>query len=249
MARRKASGDDAVGALYAGDFDDFVARRNELAKELRAKGDGEAADRVRALRKPSRGAWAINRVSAGEPKLRDALLDAGADLRKAQERLVSGAGDSAGLREAGERESAAVDTALDAARNLSEDTGAKLSAAAVERVRKTLHAVALDDDVRRDFERHRLTTEHEAAAMGGLSLGSGAPAGERRADKRRRDQLKAAEAEAASLEARRRDAERDLELAREAAEGAQRELKRASRELDKAELRAREARERLEALR
>ena len=152
MARRKASGDKALDGLYAGDFDDFVTRRNELAKELRAEGDSDGADRVRALKKPSRGAWAINRVSADEPKLRDALLEAGAALRKAQEKVVAGSGDRAELREAGEREKAAVSTALDAAGAVSEKAGAKLSPAALERVSKTLHAVALDEDVRKDFE-------------------------------------------------------------------------------------------------
>ena len=181
MARRKASGEQELDELYAGDFDDFVARRNELAKQLRGEGDGEAADRVRALKKPSRGAWAINRVSADEPKLRHGLLEAGTKLRKAQEKAVAGTGDRAKLREAGELEKAAVSRALDSARGVAEDAGAKLSPAALERVRKTLHAVALDEDVRRDFERHRLTTEHEAAAMGGLSLAIPAPAGKRKA--------------------------------------------------------------------
>ena len=78
------------------------------------------------------------------------------------------------------------------------DAGAKLSPAAVERVRNTLHAVALDEDVRRDFERHRLTTEHEAAGLGGVMPTGGAPARRKRDEtKRRRDELKAAEAEAA----------------------------------------------------
>jgi hypothetical protein len=248
MARRKASGDEAVDELYAGDFDDFVARRNELAKGLRAEGDPEAADRVRALKKPSRGAWAVNRVSAGEPKLRDELLDAGAKLRKAQERLVSGASDSAGLREAGDRERAAVDGALDAARAVSEAAGAGLSPATLERVRKTLHAVALDEEVRRDFERHRLTTEHEAAGLGGLSLGAAPPAGERKADKRKRDRLKAAEAEVKKLHARQQEAERHTRAAREAAEEAQRDLRRASKELEKATSAADTARKRLDDL-
>ena len=242
--------DDAVSDLYVGDFDDFVARRNALAKELRAGGDTEAAARVRALKKPSRGAWAVNQVSAGQAKLRDELLGAGAKLRKAQERLVAGKGDTAALREAAQLEKAAVDAALDAACAVCEDAGAKLSPAALERVRKTLHAVALDEDVRRDFERHLLTTEHEAAGLGGLMPTGGAPARRKRDEtKRRRDELKAAEAEAADLEARRQVAERDVELAREAAEGAQRELKRASRQLEKAEREAREARDRLEGLR
>ena len=234
--------------LYVGGFDDFVARRNELAKELRAKGDPEAADRVKALKKPSRGAWAINQVSAGEPKLRDALLAAGARLREAQEQLVAGEGDSAGLRDAGELERAAVGSALDAARAVCENAGAKLSPAALERVRKTLHAVALDEDVRRDFELHRLTTEHEAAGLGGLSLAGAATAGKRKAESRRRDKLRAAETEARKRDEREQEAERESEAAREAAEEAQRALQRAARELEKARSEAAAARKRVSDL-
>jgi len=66
MARRKAgsgSGEDvAVGELYLGDFEGFVGRRSELAKQLRARGDGEGADRVRALKKP--GVWLGRSISS-----------------------------------------------------------------------------------------------------------------------------------------------------------------------------------------
>ena len=34
--------------------------------------------------------------------------------------------------------------------------------------RQTLHAVALDENVREEFEHHRLITEHEPAGLGGL---------------------------------------------------------------------------------
>lgn len=110
MRRRESEERD----LYVGDFDGFVARRNELAKHLRADGDPDEADRVKALRKPSRVAWAINQVSA-EKKQRDELLEAGAALRQAQEQLLGGKADGADLRKAGEREQAAVDMTLDAA--------------------------------------------------------------------------------------------------------------------------------------
>ena len=91
MARRKAgsgSGEDvAVGELYLGDFEGFVGRRSELAKQLRARGDGEGADRVRALKKPGRVAWAINQLSGDDATVRDELLGAGAALREAHETL------------------------------------------------------------------------------------------------------------------------------------------------------------------
>ncbi len=255
MAKREASDsratdDTALDELYIGDFDGFVARRNELAKDLRARGDGEAADRVRALKKPSRVAWAINQFSGRGAKLRDELLEAGARLREAQERLVAGKAERADLREASDEEQAAVGRALDTVVALAEEAGSKLSPASSERARQTLHAVALDEDVRLEFERHRLTTEHEAAGLAGFSLGAAAPApgrgGRARSAKK---ELKAAEAKAGKLEARQREAEREVEAARKAADQAGRDLRRAVKELDKAAADAEAARQRVEDLR
>jgi len=82
--------EEALDEVYLGNFEGFVTRRNELAKLLRAQGSGEAAERVRALKKPSRVAWAVNQLSARDAALRDGLLDAGAALRRAHERLVGG---------------------------------------------------------------------------------------------------------------------------------------------------------------
>lgn len=229
--------------LYQGDFEGFVARRDALARKLREGGDGEAADRVRALKKPSRVAWALNQLS-GKP--RKQLLDAGAALRKAQERLVAGKGDRADLRTAAEREQAAVANALEAVGK----AGAKLSAAAEEKARQTLHAVALDEAVREEFEAGRLVTEHEVAGLGGLTLGTGrAPAKKPAADRRRRERLKAAEAKARELEERHEAAEREAKAARTAAEEAKRDLDRATRGVDRAAKEAAAARAKADELR
>lgn len=234
--------------LYVGDFEGFVARRNALAKRLRADGDPEAAERVRGLKKPSRVAWAVNQVSAGGGKLRDELLDAGAGLRTAQEGLVAGSAGRDDLREAGGREQAAVEQALDAVRDMAAQAGAELNDAAVERARKTLHAVALDEEVRGEFEAHRLTTEHEVAGLGGLGVlpaGAAPPAARRR----RLDKLKAAEAKARELEEERERAERAVETARAAAEEAKRDLEHATRSLERVAKDADAARRKADELR
>lgn len=173
MARRKAgsrSGEDAaLGDLYLGDFEGFIDRRNELAKQMRARDDGEGAERVRALKKPSRVAWAINQLSGHDATVRDELLGAGAALREAHERLMNGKAKSGDLRRAGEEEQAAVTRALGVVTKLTQDASTELSAAAVDRARQTLHAVSLDEEVRRDFECHRLITEHDPSGLGVFS--------------------------------------------------------------------------------
>jgi hypothetical protein len=195
-------------------------------------------------------AWAVNQLSGSRPELRDELLQAGAALREAQERVVAGEAQRGDLRSVGERERAAVGRALEAVEALAEEAGAALSPVAIERARQTLHSVALDEDVRRDFEHHRLTTEHEAAGLGGPSPGAAPARAEKRGeDKRRRAELKAAEAEARKRERRRERAARDVEAAREAAERAQRELERATTRLSEAAGEAAAARQRVDALR
>ena len=175
-SKRKRAG-DGLDDVYLGDFEGFVARRDALAKQLKADGDDQAAAAVKALRKPSRTAWAVNQFAAHGKKLRDELLKAGADLRGAQEGLVAGDADREAMIKARDRERAAVTGALEAIEALADEAGAELNAAAAERVRQTLHAVALDDEVRARFESARLTTDHEATGLGG---GLGArPAGQR----------------------------------------------------------------------
>lgn len=237
--------------LYVGDFEGFVARRNALAKWLRGEGERAEGDRVKALKKPSRLAWAINRVSASEKNLRRQLLDAGAALREAQEQLLAGKADRARLDEAGEGERAAVERALEAVGAVAQGAGAELSAATLERARQTLHAVALDEDVRHEFERQRLTTDHEPSGLGGLGAASPARSKSQggRASKKARGELKAAEAKLAKLEKAEKAAEREVEAARHAAKRAQQALERASKELDKAAKEAASAGERVESVR
>jgi len=182
---------EALDGLYLGGFDDFVRSRNEVAKQLRAQGNREAGDAVRALKKPSRVAWSLN----------------------------------------------------------------------LERARQTLHAIALDEGVRDDFQRHRLTTEHDAAGLGGLSPDTpqatrkggqqtrSTKDAEREEAKRRRDVLKAAEKEARKLAGRQEEADREVQAARQTAERAQRDLERAVKERDQAASEATAARERLDDLR
>jgi len=259
MARRKAGDDKALDELYLGDFETFTARRNELAKQMRAQGAGEGANAVRTLRKPGRAAWAINQFSAGDATVRDELLGAGAALRQAHERLLAGKAKSADLRSANNREQAAVTAALEAVTALSQSAGARLSPAAADRARQTLHAVSLDEAVRRDFESHRLTTEHEPAGLGDFSPDAASPSSgsgksrpakdaERREAKRRRE-LKAAEAAARKALEREEAAEREVGDARESAEQAQRHLQRATKALDKASGEAAAARTQVDELR
>ena len=84
----------AMAAVYRGPLEEFVSRRDALSKELRAAKRREDADRVKALRKPSRTAWVLDNVVSEDPACIEHLAEAinaaqtvqsGADLRAALE--------------------------------------------------------------------------------------------------------------------------------------------------------------------
>ncbi len=265
-AKKPKTGAGALDEVYLGDFEGFVARRDALAKQLRSDGEAEEADRVKALKKPSRTAWAVNQFSAHGKKLRTELLKAGAQLREASEGLVSGDADREAMLKARDRERAAVGAALEAIAALAAESGPELNQAATERVRQSLHAVALDDDVREQFEAARLTTDQEASGLGGGGPASAGGAGSAKAKttkaaaakkgrdreaerrRRRRDELKAAEAEAAKRDRELKDADLELAEARKAAKRAQGDLKRATARQEKAKAAADDAAAKVEEL-
>lgn len=77
MARRDevqpADLDDTVADVYAGPLDEFVQRRDAAAKALRAAGRREDANAIKALRKPSRTAWALDAAATDGSGVLDAL--------------------------------------------------------------------------------------------------------------------------------------------------------------------------------
>lgn len=66
----------AIAELYRGDLGDFIRRRDALAKELRTARRRDDASAVKALRKPSRMAWALDAAAVDHPDDMDSLLAA-----------------------------------------------------------------------------------------------------------------------------------------------------------------------------
>ncbi len=162
--------------LYGLPLDQFIPERTALTRALRADKQRDAAAAVAALRKPSVAAWAVNQLVRSQGAAVTELYEAGDALRQAQADLLAGNADGRALRAAGERERAAVDTLLAAARGLLDSDGHELSAAVVERVAETLHAAALDADAREQVRRGRLERELRHVGLGlGESVFAPAP--------------------------------------------------------------------------
>lgn len=76
--------DAAITVVYGGPLEEFVQRRDALAKKLRAAGRREDASAVKALRKPSRTAWVLNRAVQEHPESSGAVERAVAATLEAQ---------------------------------------------------------------------------------------------------------------------------------------------------------------------
>ncbi|HSK31900.1 MAG TPA: hypothetical protein VK903_00315, partial [Propionicimonas sp.] len=260
VAMTEAQGLDAVSAeLYAGAPTDFVARRDELAKQARTAGDRELAVAIKALRRPTVGAWYLNlAAAAGLTSLRE-LLELGRQLRETQ-----AAGDFAALRDLAARRNPLVARVLrDLTAHLAQ-VGISTTGGGLDEVRTTLGAALADPAVDEQVRSGRVDRPHSYGGFGEVDMAIAAPAPttsvpaksstkqdagaarEQLAAARR--ELAAAERERAAIEARRKEAGADLRAARRRVESLESELDRARDALAKAEEAATALKERAAAL-
>ena len=80
---------DEAAEVFRADPDGFVAARNGLAARLAAEGRTDDAAAIKALRKPTVAVWALNQLHDRDAEGVTALLDAGAELRAAQQAALS----------------------------------------------------------------------------------------------------------------------------------------------------------------
>jgi len=230
--------DRELDELYGRPLEEFTKARNDLAARLKRAHQGEAADAIKALKKPTLAAWSANQLARLEPELVRELLDAASDLRQTQQRSLAGKAAAADVTAAATRERDAVRALVTAARRL----GGGSTATTLERLAQTLQAAAIDDVARDLLERGRLTEELHAVGFGPLEAVTSAP---RRSDevaraaKQRVTALRAAartlEAEARAAEQAAREAERAAELLREEAIQRRADADHAAEELAEAE--------------
>jgi hypothetical protein len=266
----------AVDRLYGLPREAFVGERDALAKQLRADGSRDEAAAVKALPKPTVAAWAANQAVRSQKRAARELWKAGDALSAAQDAVLAGKGSGAKLREASERERAAVETLVDAARGLLGASGGDLSEATIERVRETLHAGAIDSDARDEVAAGRAVRERSPQGLFGADPFA-APAPKRAAKTepeppakpapKRKAKAKGtsddgAERKREEAEARKRErqeaAERErarkatvdrVDKAQRALEQAQERTAKAAERLEEAQAREREAADALDAAR
>ena len=246
----------AAGELYGAPLDEFTARRDGLARSLRAAGDKEAADAVKKLAKPSIAAWTVNQLAREREDEMAELIEAGAELRRVQEWLLRREADPHDLRRAVEAERAVVGRLAAAASELLQAAGRPGGPSLLERIAETLHAAASDPELADRARSGLLVREEVAVGVGvtglrlppSLEARASQGAGQKETEKEREKEKEAERRSAITrAEVRARTAAEHEREAQRAVGRAQGSLVSAEQELNRAQHALQDARERLAA--
>ena len=203
----------AIDDLYQLPLDQFTARRNGLAKELKKSGDDTGAGSVARLRKPSLPAWAVNQLARREIKNITELFKASDTLREAH----AAGGDA--LREATKSRNALISRLVDRAAAILEESGHSPGRAHLDRITATLQASA-DEEHRDELAGGRLATDLQPTGFGGLAEWATPPQQKGTVTKLEPAEIRKARREAEDLQARAESAEERAGALRESSDRA-----------------------------
>jgi hypothetical protein len=192
--------------LYGLDPGEFTATRDRRASEARRAGDRETAAALKALRRPSSAAWAVNVLARERPEEVRRLTELGAALREAQEQLAA-----EDLRALSRQRHRVVAGLVAEARTLAGARGVSLSDSVAREVESTLDAALADPAAGEAVRTGRLVRTLERSGFGEV-VGDVAPGGATPPPPAEDDEV----ARRRALEVRRREAERLETAAREA---------------------------------
>jgi hypothetical protein len=210
--------DAELERLYGLPLEEFTGARNELATRLRKAGQTDAAEQVRALRKPSVAVWTVNQLARRHPDEVEELVESGTRLRDAQAKALRGtAADD--VRDATAAERASLRKATRLAEELLSDEGRPATPATLERVASTLRAAAVEPDAAALLAAGRLPDEVESSGFAALAAMAPPPSARRRGAARKAEERKPNPGQIRKLEAR---AEKLAERAADLAERAER---------------------------
>lgn len=228
MASSKQQGDleQAVDRLYGLPVAEFTSERNKLAGRLRKEGDKEAAERVKALKKPTVGSWAANQLVRKERMKIRALTEAAEQVQKAQTKVLEG-GEPKLLKEADDRLSKVTADLREAAGALLSAAGHPASDALLDRVRQTLRAAVLSDVDLERLKRGTLVDDLNPAGFGGLVGVAKAPQRPKRPERPKREEVEKRKRELAA-------AREQVSQQREAVRDAKKRLREEEAKLERA---------------
>jgi hypothetical protein len=249
--KTKDGGGTETEGLFELPPEEFTAARDELAKRTASEGRAEEARAIKAIRRPTVAAWALNQLARRQPRAVEELLEAGAALRRAQRKVLSGVRTS-DFREASEKRRRLVTRLVRSAEAILRESG-RASAGAGEAVRSTLEAASLDDEAGAMVRAGRLSKElpppASFGAVEGLGLVSVLPEEPAAAKPRAKRGAEQERDEARALKAQQDAAAKESKALGEKAAQARRAAIRSRGEADRAEARAERLREEAERAR
>lgn len=136
---------DAI-ALFREAPENFIAARDRLAAGLRDQGRTDEAKAVKALRKPTVVAWALNQLAARDPDGVQALLDAGAEVRAAQQAAMSSSRGAADRLQAAGAARKGVIADLSAVAVAALTAGGRGAESHADEIRRALETSSVDPD-------------------------------------------------------------------------------------------------------
>jgi hypothetical protein len=137
--------DDDYRSLYRQPLQGFIAARDAAVKELREAGRAQEAARVKALRKPSVPAWALDQLADRDPDGIQALLNAGTEIRAAQQAALTSDKHADRLREATTARRKVIDRLSALAAEILADAGHSGTTHEGD-IRATLEAASVDGE-------------------------------------------------------------------------------------------------------
>ncbi|MFA9446738.1 hypothetical protein [Egicoccus sp. AB-alg6-2] len=158
-----------VEAIHGVALEDFTAERDRRVKQLRADGHKEEAAALKARRKPTVPAWAVDQVARQAPDDVEALLRAAADLRTAQHRAASGRG-AHGMREASRHLRDLVGELRERGGRILAEAGTRPDAH-LDEVEQTIFAAAVDPEHHDTLRRGTFAAVLPGPGFGGLGFG------------------------------------------------------------------------------
>lgn len=223
--------DDTADRLYALAPEAFTAARDAAAQQAKADGDAAFAKQVKALRRPSIGAWLVNLLATQDADLLEQLLALGPALAEAQ---AQGEGDA--VRQLGRQRRELVGAITSRAVELG---GRPTTAALRDEVSATLEAALADPSSAPAVRSGRLVRALSYAGFGGVDLEGalGGPARTRspksESEPQPDDGIAAAEAAALDAAGRLDDRVRECELLERERIAAEQQAERAHQEVQR----------------
>ncbi|KRE63726.1 hypothetical protein [Nostocoides sp. Soil756] len=170
MSLGSAGADDLhtlAAALYALPPEEFTAARNARSSAARDAGARDLAAAVKALRRPTAGAWLLNRLVREHPDEVDDVLALGVRLRAAQGTLGA-----AELRALDTQRRALTRAVAQRAAALARDAGRTVTPAVLAAVEETLRSAMVDPDAGAALATGLLVDTFSASGLDPVDLSS-----------------------------------------------------------------------------